>query len=40
MNDPSAPAASPAADLLTSRGIPAPTAPAVRPRHLRRPPTL
>ena len=40
MNDPSDPAASPAADLLVSRGIPAPMAPTVRPRRLRRTPAL
>ena len=38
--DPRDPAASPAAGVLTSRGVPAPAAPIVRPRRLRRTPAL
>ncbi|SHE26793.1 porphobilinogen synthase [Actinomyces glycerinitolerans] len=38
--DPRNPATSPAADLLTSRGVPAPAIPTVRPRRLRRTPAL
>ncbi|MBW3069989.1 MULTISPECIES: porphobilinogen synthase [unclassified Actinomyces] len=38
--DPRDPATSPAAELLTSRGVPAPAAPTVRPRRLRRTPAL
>ena len=38
--DPRDPAASPAAGVLTSRGVPTPAAPIVRPRRLRRTPAL